>query len=213
MPVTVVARLKIKNNAAEPIIEANDALGGLHIAADNTARDAIPAYVKITGTLCWVTSTSSLYQWTGSTWSEVTLGGAAPPDAHYVDATTSSLTSGNFCYFSANDVASKTDAAAVASATCAGAYDGTSGKVRVLGVMEAALFSTTSPTPNIGEQVYLCRADAEGGNGAAGKVTTSPPTSGFIAPVGIIKSVDSGTFPTTHTAKVLLQVKNLMGRT
>jgi hypothetical protein len=32
MPVHTIARLKIKNDALEPIIESNDALGGLHIA-------------------------------------------------------------------------------------------------------------------------------------------------------------------------------------
>jgi len=213
MPSYAISRVKIKNNAPEPVIEANDAKGGMHIAADNTARDATPSYVKMDGVLCWVVSTQRLYQWrTGtSTWVEITLGGAGSDD-HYIDADTSALVAGDFACFTANDVAGKTNAEALATAVCVGGFDGTSSKVRVLGVMEAAKFSTTASTPIVGQQVYLCRADAEGGGAAAGKVTTTVPSTGIVAPVGVVKSVDVGTFPDTRVAGVFLQIRSIMQR-
>jgi hypothetical protein len=75
MPVYPIARLKIQNDAPEPIIEANDALGGLHIVDTEIERAAIPDYVKGSWTWCWVAASSRLYQWnaTGNTWDDVSV--------------------------------------------------------------------------------------------------------------------------------------------
>jgi hypothetical protein len=44
-----------------PSAYANELLGGYHIAADTTARNAIPADRRIVGTLCYVTEENKTY--------------------------------------------------------------------------------------------------------------------------------------------------------
>ena len=48
-----------------PVVDANDAKGGVHYAADTTARDAIPAARRYEGMLCYVVADTGTYQLQG----------------------------------------------------------------------------------------------------------------------------------------------------
>lgn len=120
--------------------------------------------------------------------------------------------SGDFGYVSGRSALSKTDAAVEAHAVFAGANVGVIGKALVCGLVPNANFSAVSATPVCGNRVFLARADDEGGGAAAGKLTVSAPTSGFIAEVGVVADVDPVTYPSTKTASVLLQPKAIVAR-
>lgn len=95
MPVYTIARIKLKNGAPEPVADAEDLRGGMHVVASIAERDTLPAYLlQASYTLCWVGGeTNALYQLgvDGVTWSPIpfasTLGGdvSGPNDNNSVD--------------------------------------------------------------------------------------------------------------------------------
>lgn len=124
---------------------------------------------------------------------------------------TAGISDGYFCYLSGAMVVSKADASDVSTSKFAGATIGLANVALVQGIVENARFSSTSPIPAYGDSVFLSRADAEPGLGAAGKVSTTPSWP-VIAEVGVVADVDAFTFSATRTAKVLLQAKSLLVR-
>jgi hypothetical protein len=125
--------------------------------------------------------------------------------------TTTGMTDGDFGYFSAEESLTKTDAASIATSRFAGAHIGMANLALIHGIVNNAKFSELSPTPVIGEPAFLARADDEAGNGAAGKLSALPAWP-VVAEVGLIAGVDPVLFPTSRTAKVLLQPKAIMVR-
>ena len=68
---------------AFPLVEDVDILGGFHVVATTTARDAIPLLNQKVGMWCWVTAAGgTLYQLTATgtpgTWAAVSFGASAP---------------------------------------------------------------------------------------------------------------------------------------
>lgn len=123
---------------------------------------------------------------------------------------TAGLLEGQLVYVSSNITASPTDARVLAKSRCAGVYDGVAGRIRYDGEVAAVLFSTASSTPTPGAPVYVARADDEPLDAAAGKATADRPGyPAYVEEVGLILSVNPITFPVTHVAKVLLQIKKI----
>lgn len=118
---------------------------------------------------------------------------------------TSGIGTGRMVYASAAYVASYTDAADLPYAKSIGAYDGTPTKVLAFGITSMMQFSALSPTPVSSETAFLARADDEPALGAAGKLTSLPPTQGFVSPAGLIVSVPAN-FSTVRQAEVFVQV-------
>lgn len=120
----------------------------------------------------------------------------------YLEADTTALSDGFFGYMSSDGVLGKTDAADYLKSLFVGGFTGMPGVVLMNGYMPAK-FSATSPLPVAGDRVYLARADAEAGSGAAGKLTTAVP-SGYISEVGVVYAVDGPTFLSTYFADVVV---------
>lgn len=116
---------------------------------------------------------------------------------------TSGVSAGRMVYANANYSVMHTDAATLPAAHALGHYDGTSGKVLAFGIAKAAQFAAASPTPAPNNLVFLTRADLEAG--ADGKLTVTPPTAGFVSPVGSVIAV-AGDYSTTRVAEVLVRV-------
>lgn len=118
---------------------------------------------------------------------------------------TAGVSTGRMVYASSAYVAAYTDAASLPFAKTIGAYDGTPTKVLAFGITAAMKFSAMSPTPVASDTAFLARADDEPASGAAGKLTATPPTQGFVSPAGLIISVP-GDFATSRQAEVFVQV-------
>lgn len=116
---------------------------------------------------------------------------------------TSGVSPGRMVYASSNYALTHTDAAALPAAHALGHYDGTVGKVLAFGIAKAAQFAAASPSPTVNALVFLARADLEAG--AEGKLTITPPTLGFVSPVGSVVSV-AADYTTTRVAEVLVRV-------
>jgi hypothetical protein len=82
--VLVIAPVRPYDSAdTYPTTYADEALGGYHIALDNTARDAIPASRREEGLLCYVTTTGNMYRLVGGiangNWAATSFAGATGP--------------------------------------------------------------------------------------------------------------------------------------
>jgi len=129
-------------------------------------------------------------------------------EAVYVpDFDTSGVTSGRMVYVDDDYSVAHTDAAALPGASAIGHYGGTWGRILAFGVAPAAAFVAASPTPAPNDLVFLARADTEAD--AEGKLTTAPPTVGFVSPVGLVVSVP-GDYLTSRTAEVMVRVQNFV---
>jgi hypothetical protein len=133
------------------------------------------------------------------------------------DVDISALEDGFFAYESGPMIASPTDAAGVVSSRCIGVVIGVGPDKKLIstGTVDEAKFSSASSTPIIGKSVFLAKASDEPLMAAAGKLTADVSSIGgdqVVAEVGIVMDVDSGTFPITRTAKVVLGIKRFVRR-
>jgi hypothetical protein len=127
---------------------------------------------------------------------------------------TTAIGNGDFCYVSSGGTTptlSKTDSstttAPYSSARCLGANIGTSGALRVQGIVSAAKLTTAGGSPSIGAPLYLAAAADDSGAGA-GKLTATAPSSGVLAEVATC--LDNSTYSSSKTASVLLQMKHIV---
>ncbi len=119
--------------------------------------------------------------------------------------TTAGLAVGDFGYASATNTMTKTDADAMASSRCVGANEGTVGSMTVMGVIEAAKFTTAGGAPSPGAPVYLAPGTEEAS--AAGKLTATAPVGAgqVVAEVGLC--LDATAYAGAKTSSVTLQIK------
>ena len=118
---------------------------------------------------------------------------------------TSSVTSGRFCYVSGDNTVLHTDAGSYPKALSLGVFAGVAGQVVRHGQVLVE-FSATSATPAAGDPIFLAHADAEPPFFAAGKVTTMPPSAGFVSPVGGVLAFDSFLFAASRRVLCTVQV-------
>jgi hypothetical protein len=130
---------------------------------------------------------------------------------HLLPIQTTGSGAGDFGYVAPDGTFQKTDASVTSKSRCVGVNIGLSGFVLTAGVVTIAKFSPLSVTPVLGKAVFLARADDEGGEASAGKLTARPPTTGVIAKVGLVLEVDAN-FLITRQGKVLLQIEDITKR-
>lgn len=123
---------------------------------------------------------------------------------------TASIATGRMVFLAAGLVVSYTDSRVLESSLAAGVYTGAPAQVTLLG-LELVHFSDASPAPVVGERVWLAAADDDPFDGAAGKVTTLAPATGFAVPVGSVLSIPVD-FATTHKATVFVRIGELLER-
>src|SRR5262249_53303044 len=106
---------------------------------------------------------------------------------------------------------SKTDSSTTstpyASARCIGANIGTSGAMRVQGIVSTAKFTTAGGAPSVGSPGFLAAASGDSSTGA-GKLTATAPAAGVVAEVGIC--LDATNYASNKTASILIQVKPIV---
>lgn len=124
---------------------------------------------------------------------------------------TTAMTEGLFGYVLSNSLVRPADAGMYASAIALGCFDGVPGSIVVEGVLNVK-FSDLSPMPQPGQRIFLAHASEEPLGGAAGKVTTAAPVTGFVAEVGEVMSVNAVTFSSTRIAPCLVRVQQVMKR-
>lgn len=170
-----------------------------------TAAQRSAIAVPAEGLIVYDTSFKSLYVFENGLWWSIDRGTLIPAD-------NTALDSGYFGYILSDYVVARTDAKYLSKSRCIGAHPGMPGVVAASGVVADAKFSAVSDVPVPGMPVFLARADDEPGDGAAGKVTTFAPSSGIVAEVGLVASVDGPTFTAHRTAEVVLQMKSILKR-
>jgi len=154
-------------------------------------------------------STDEVIKWDGSKWAPGSAGGAA--DRTIADSlTTTGLANGDFGYASSANTMSKTDADSEDSSEVFGCNEGTSGSMTVLGVVDAAKFTTEGGEPADGEPVWLAPASYDTNTGE-GKATASEPSSAgqFAVRLGIC--LDNSNYAGSKTCKILLQPSSPIG--
>lgn len=123
------------------------------------------------------------------------------------------VTEGDFCYISANETLSKTDASNISKSKFVAAHVGLVTEGMIQGLVQTAKFASTSATPAVGEPVFLACADDEPGNTAAGKLNAICPSTTdrgkVVAEIGIVSGVDPVTFGLTKVARVVIQPKQV----
>lgn len=117
---------------------------------------------------------------------------------------TSGLPALGLCgYVSANGVLTPTDSTSLTSSRFFGISTDTVGTIVVAGVTPA-LFTTAGGSPSPGHPVWLAHATEE--SGAAGKLTSTPPSTGVCAEIGLC--LDNSSYASDKTAVVLIQTKH-----
>jgi hypothetical protein len=133
----------------------------------------------------------------------ITGGGGSASTTTVSGLNTGALTSGLFCYISANSTVSLTDSLTLPTSIFFGAITGTPGTVIVQGVVMNANFTTIGGSPAPGSRAYIAASTDEAG--AAGKLTATVPVSGIVAEVAIV--IDNSSYAGSKQCLVLIQVK------
>ena len=150
-------------------------------------------------------SADEVIKWDGSKWTSGPGGGAS--DRTIIDSlTTTGLADGDFGYVSSADTVSKTDADTEASSEVFGCNEGTVGSMTVLGIVDAAKFTTDGGSPSNGDPVWLAPGSYDSSTGQ-GKVTASPPSSSGQFAVELGVCLDNSNYGTSKTCKILLNPK------
>ncbi len=141
----------------------------------------------------------------------ITPASGAPTTVYIPSIDTSNVAQGRSVYISANNAVLHSDARYYQQSVVLGMYNGISGMVVTDGVVSGK-FSDASPMPVAGNRVFIARGDDEALDTAVGKLTVTPPTSGYVAEVGVVTYINAVTYLTTKTASMLVRVQQLMKR-
>jgi hypothetical protein len=214
-------KVNIKNGATNALIVDGTAAtltvqNGYELNTTGTGMINLPQNFKI-NSVATAYATPGTGQVTAANLNTLTAGPSSNADSLHthsgvnaaqiiIPGTTTGLTTGDFVYVSGTNTFSKTDAsvttAPYASARCVGAYEGTSGKITIAGVIQNAKF-VNGLTLTEGDPVFLSTT--------AGKLTNdvSVITSGVWAEVGIVTDASAYVTVTNPLADVMLQVKSI----
>lgn len=123
---------------------------------------------------------------------------------------TEALAHGLFGYLADDGALYPTDADDVDKSLFTGLFEGKQAFVTAAGIAEV-VFLDSDPLPRCNQLVFLARASME--PNAAGKVTTQVVDVGVVAPVGLVREVDSLAFAADRRARIFIQYFMPMERT